>query len=59
MPATSSAQMHTAQMARAVKAGTLAMHEVPMGARKAVKAMMGMSDTQLRDYTHTARKGKG
>lgn len=57
MPASSTAQRNTANMARAVKSGSLTMTDVPAGARAAVKSMMAMSDKQLEDFSHL-KKGR-
>ena len=57
MPAQSSKQAHTAQMARAVQGGHAKLKDMPKGARKAIKSMMSMSRSQLHDFMHV-KKGK-
>lgn len=56
MPATSTKVMHTALMARAVKHGHKTLAEMPAGARSAIQSMMKMTDTQLEEYSHMAKK---
>lgn len=58
MPAQSSAQQHTAQMARAVKHGHKRLRDMPAGARGAIRSMLGMSDSQLAEFSKKPKKGK-
>ena len=56
MPAESSKQAHTAQMAAAVKGGHVKLKDLPPGARSAVKSMMSMSREQLGDFFKVKKK---
>lgn len=56
MPATSRKQMDTARMAYAVKMGKAKMEDMPAGAHDAIKSMMGMSESDLKDMMRMARR---
>lgn len=58
MPATSTKQKNLMLMARAVKHGHKSLSEMPARARESIKSAMQMSDKQLKDYSHLARKKK-
>ena len=63
MPAQSSKQAHTAQVAMGIKHGKINPKSLPPGLRKAALSMAEMSEDQLKDFMHTKKKslveGKG